>query len=78
MSLPIRSHIAWILGHASLSHVTKFLSLQVLLAEANLGLLTIRRASHHIMLNSLHASWRWTLRRVHMAGWATKVLLSWG
>lgn len=79
MSLSIRGHIAWVLGHATLSHITKFLCLQVLLAEANLGLLAICRAAlHHIMLNSLHARWSWTLSWVHMARWATKVLLSWG
>ena len=76
VSLPIGSQMSRVLSDASLSEITEvLLRLQVLLAEANCCLLAIRRSSHHIMRDSLHAGRCWALRRIHVGGWPTKVLV---
>ena len=82
MSRPVGRQVARIGRLTALSELSKILlRLQILLTEANLSMLaSVRRPvwHHHasIVGNSLHASWRWALHRIH-GRLASEVLVPW-
>ena len=78
MRLSIGRHVARVLSHVGRSKVSKRvrLRLQILRVKADLSVLPPLAHHARVMLNSLHAGGRWTLRRVRVHWRPAKILVS--